>query len=234
MQFFVITAFPDMFPAVWNESILKRAQEKALAQFEVYDLRSFSSDKHKTIDDYAFGGGPGMILKPEPIFKCVEHIIQKHQLDNPRIILTSAAGRQFDQAYANEFIERPERASIFICGHYKGVDERIRTALATEEISLGDFILTGGEIVTMAIIDAVVRLIPGVIGDFESAEGDAFQSGTLDHPHYTRPQEFRGMAVPEVLLSGHHGKIAEWRHEAALKLTREKRPDLLKTKEHKQ
>ena len=167
-----------------------------------------------------------MILKPEPIFLCVEHILQKYPLHEPRIILTTPAGRVFDQTYANE-MAADNRDLIIICGHYKGVDERVREHLVTEEISIGDFILTGGEIPAMAIVDAVVRLLPGVLGDFDSAASDSFQTGFLDHPHYTRPRDFRGMKVPEVLLSGNHAKIEEWRREMALKLTRERRRDLL-------
>ncbi len=225
-QFHVVTAFPNMFKGVFGESILKRAQDKDLAVIEVHDLRDFTFDKHKTVDDYPFGGGSGMILKPEPIFLCVEHILQKYPLHEPRIILTTPAGRVFDQTYANE-MAADNRDLIIICGHYKGVDERVREHLVTEEISIGDFILTGGEIPAMAIVDAVVRLLPGVLGDFDSAASDSFQTGFLDHPHYTRPRDFRGMKVPEVLLSGNHAKIEEWRREMALKLTRERRRDLL-------
>ncbi len=225
-QFHVVTAFPNMFKGVFGESILKRAQDKDLAVIEVHDLRDFTFDKHKTVDDYPFGGGSGMILKPEPIFLCVEHILQTYPLHEPRIILTTPAGRVFDQTYANE-MAADNRDLIIICGHYKGVDERVREHLVTEEISIGDFILTGGEIPAMAIVDAVVRLLPGVLGDFDSAASDSFQTGFLDHPHYTRPRDFRGMKVPEVLLSGNHAKIEEWRREMALKLTRERRRDLL-------
>ncbi len=231
-QFHVVTAFPSMFENVFGESILKRAQDKGLAKIEVHDLRDFTFDKHKTVDDYPFGGGSGMILKPEPIFLCVENILENDELRNPRIILTSPAGRVFDQAYANE-MAADDRDMIIICGHYKGVDERVREHLVTEEISIGDFILTGGEIPAMAIVDAVVRLLPGVLGDFDSAASDSFQTGTLDHPHYTRPRDFRGMKVPDVLLSGNHAKIEAWRREMALKLTRERRRDLLEKNDEK-
>jgi len=228
MEFYIVTAFPDMFHGVFGESILKRAQETGKVLFKLFDLRKFSSDKHKTVDDYPFGGGPGMILKPEPIFLCVEHIIREHALENPRIILASAAGRTLDQGYANELAAQTARPIIIICGHYKGVDERVRIHLVTEEISIGDYILTGGELAAMVIIDAVVRLLPGVIGDLDSALSDSFQTGLLDSPYYTRPADFRGMKVPDVLLSGNHAKIDEWRKEMALQMTRKHRPDLLK------
>jgi len=235
-QFYVVTAFPRMFANLFEESILKRAREKGAAEIVVHDLREFAFDKHKTLDDYPYGGGPGMILKPEPIFLCVENIIKTYRLDNPRIILTSPRGRLFDQGYANELAREQDRALIFICGHYKGVDERVREFLATEELSIGDFILTGGEIPAMAVIDAVVRLLPDVLGDFDSAASDSFQNGYLDCPYYTRPQEFRGMQVPEVLLSGNHAKIAAWRRDMAENITRERRGDLFdkaKQRQHK-
>ena len=226
-QFHVVTAFPNMFDAVFGESILKRAQDKKIAEIAVHDLRQFTFDKHKTVDDYPFGGGAGMILKPEPIFLCVENVIEKYQLHEPRIILTTPAGRVFNQKYANELAE-DDRSLIIICGHYKGVDERVREHLVTEEISIGDYILTGGEIPAMVIVDAVVRLLPGVLGDFDSAASDSFQTGQLDHPHYTRPREFRGLKVPDILLSGNHGKIEAWRKEMARKITKERRKDLTK------
>ncbi|MFQ5628802.1 MAG: tRNA (guanosine(37)-N1)-methyltransferase TrmD [bacterium] len=228
MEFYIVSAFPGMFQCVFGESILKRAQETGKVLIKLFDLRDFSFDKHKTVDDYPFGGGPGMILKAEPIFLCVEHIIREHELENPRIILTSAAGRTFDQNYANELADQTSQPIIIICGHYKGVDERVRTHLITEEISIGDYVLTGGELAAMVIVDAVVRLLPGVIGDLDSALGDSFQTGLLDCSHYTRPADFRGMKVPEVLLSGNHAKIDEWRKEMALQMTKKHRPDLLK------
>ncbi|RME01155.1 MAG: tRNA (guanosine(37)-N1)-methyltransferase TrmD [Calditrichaeota bacterium] len=228
-HFHIVTAFPNMFTHIFGESILKRAQDKQIAKIEVHDLRAFTSDKHKTVDDYPFGGGAGMILKPEPIFLCVENIIQKYELQNPRIILTSPAGKVFDQNYANH-LAGDERPIIIICGHYKGVDERVRQYLVNEEISIGDYILTGGELPAMVIIDAVVRLLPGVLGDFESAASDSFQTGMLDHPHYTRPRDFRGMKVPDILLSGNHAKIDAWRKEMAQKRTEERRKAISRTK----
>ncbi|MCA9741181.1 MAG: tRNA (guanosine(37)-N1)-methyltransferase TrmD [Deferribacteres bacterium] len=233
MEFFIVSAFPDMFHGVLGESIIKRARESDKVAVTLFDLRNFSTDKHKTVDDYPFGGGPGMILKPEPIFDCVEHIVREFQLQQPRIVLTSATGRKFDQQYANELAAADARPMILICGHYKGVDERVREHLITEEISIGDYILTGGELAAMVIIDAVVRLLPGVIGDFDSALGDSFQTETLDCPHYTRPREYRGMEVPDVLLSGNHAKIEAWRRETALQLTMKHRPDLLQKMKNK-
>lgn len=230
MKIFIVTAFPNMFPGMLGESILKRAREKEIVRIDVYDLRDFTQDKHKTVDDYPYGGGPGMILKPQPIFDCVAHICNQQHLQQPRIILTSATGRRFDQDYAISLAEANDEAIIIICGHYKGVDERVREFLATEELSIGDYILTGGELAAMVITDAVVRLLPGVLGDFDSATGDSFHSGLLDYPHYTRPSDFRGMKVPDILLSGHHANIEAWRREQALALTKKRRADLLKKK----
>lgn len=232
MEIYIVTAFPKMFDSVLGESIVKRAQENGKVTITLFDLRDFSADKHKTVDDYPFGGGPGMILKPEPIFECVEHIIRTHKLQQPRIVLTAATGRQFDQQYANVLAAESLRPIILICGHYKGVDERVRAHLVTEEISIGDYILTGGELAAMVIIDAVVRLLPGVIGDMDSALGDSFQSGLLDCPYYTRPRVFRGLKVPDILLSGNHAKIEAWRKEAALQHTAKRRPDLLQKKKN--
>lgn len=189
------------------------------------DLRDFTEDRHKQIDDYPYGGGPGMILKPEPFFKAVEHIKTTENLTDPAIILMTPQGETFNQGKAKQLAQSTE--IVFLCGHYKGVDERVRENLATEEISIGDYILTGGELTAMVVVDSVVRLLPGVIGDFESAETDSFQQSVLDWPHYTRPENFQGMRVPEVLLSGHHGEIEKWRRKKALERTQEQRADLL-------
>jgi tRNA (guanine37-N1)-methyltransferase len=193
----------------------------------VHDLRGFTIDKHRSVDDYPYGGGPGMIMKPEPFFACVEHIRAAHNLPGARVILLSPQGETFSQKKANELAREP--ALIFLCGHYKGIDERVHQYLATEELSIGDYVLTGGELPALVVIDAVVRLLPGVLGDLDSAVGDSFQTGMLDYPHYTRPEEFRGWRVPEVLLSGHHARIAQWRHEQAQARTRARRADLLKS-----
>ncbi|MCH8019138.1 tRNA (guanosine(37)-N1)-methyltransferase TrmD [candidate division KSB1 bacterium] len=225
MRIFVVTAFPQLLNSPLNESILKRAQEKKLVEIKMVDLRDFTEDKHKQVDDYPYGGGPGMILKPEPFFKAVENIKTAENLADPLIILMTPQGETFTQGKAKELAQPKE--IIFLCGHYKGVDERIRENLITEEISIGDYILTGGELAAMVVIDSVVRLLPGVIGDFDSAKTDSFEQAMLDCPHYTRPENFHGMKVPEVLLSGHHGEIEKWRREKALARTQEQRADLL-------
>jgi tRNA (guanine37-N1)-methyltransferase len=225
MQIHVVTAFPKFFESPLGESMIKRACEQQIVKIYVHDLRDFTTDKHRSVDDYPYGGGPGMIMKPEPFFACVDHLREKYDLANARIILLSPQGEAFSQKKANELAQEP--ALIFLCGHYKGIDERVPLHLATEEISIGDYVLTGGELPAMVVIDAVVRLLPGVLGDLDSAVGDSFQSDLLDHPHYTRPEEFRGYRVPEVLLSGHHARIAAWRREQSEARTRQRRADLL-------
>ncbi|MCJ7811986.1 tRNA (guanosine(37)-N1)-methyltransferase TrmD [bacterium] len=228
MQIDIITAFPDMFRDFCGESILRRAQENGLVQIEVWDLRTFAVDKHKTVDDYPYGGGPGMILKPEPIFKAVDKIKKVHPKRKSKIVFMTPQGEQYSQQKARELSK--EDHLIFICGHYRGVDERIITKLVTDEISIGDYILTGGELPTAVVVDSVVRLLPGALGDFDSAEGDSFSKDRLDHPHYTRPAIFRKLKVPEILLSGHHARIHAWREEKAQKRTADRRPDLLNKK----
>ncbi|MBC7188326.1 MAG: tRNA (guanosine(37)-N1)-methyltransferase TrmD [Calditrichaeota bacterium] len=225
MQIHVITAFPSLLHGPLDESIIKRARERNIVQIYVHDLRDFTTDKHRSVDDYPYGGGPGMVLKPEPIFRCVDHILAEYGLQQPRIILMTPQGERYTQrmAIALSTVE----AMIIICGHYKGVDERVRLALVTDEISIGDYVLSGGELPAAVVIDSVVRLLPGAISDPLSAEGDSFHRGMLDHPHYTRPEEFRGMRVPEVLLSGNHAAIERWRREQALEQTRRRRKDLL-------
>ncbi|MBB5149887.1 MULTISPECIES: tRNA (guanosine(37)-N1)-methyltransferase TrmD [Ureibacillus] len=223
MKIHVLTLFPEMFDGVFGSSILKKAQEKGIVDIQVTNIRDYSDNKHKQVDDYPYGGGAGMVLKPEPVFHAVESITEGR---NPRVILMCPQGERFTQSKAEELAEEEEL--VFICGHYEGYDERIREHLVTDEISIGDFVLTGGEIPAMAIIDSVVRLIPGVLGQEASHIHDSFSTGLLEHPHYTRPQEFRGMKVPDVLLSGNHQKIEEWRMEQSIKRTFERRPDLLK------
>lgn len=225
MRVFIVTAFPQLLSSPLNESILKRAQKKKLVEIKMVDLRDFTEDRHKQIDDYPYGGGPGMILKLEPFFKAVEHIKTTENLTDPAIILMTPQGETFNQGKAKQLAQCTE--IVFLCGHYKGVDERVRENLVTEEISIGDYILTGGELTAMVVVDSVVRLLPGVIGDFESAETDSFEQSVLDWPHYTRPENFQGMRVPEVLLSGHHGEIEKWRRKKALARTQEQRADLL-------
>ncbi|MEL5987029.1 tRNA (guanosine(37)-N1)-methyltransferase TrmD [Kurthia gibsonii] len=223
MNIHVLSLFPDMFEGVFGSSILKKAQEKGAVQMNVTDFRSFSQNKHNQVDDYPYGGGAGMVLKPEPLFHAVEDLVAQGK--KPRIILMCPQGERYDQKKAEELAK--EEDLIFLCGHYEGYDERIREYLVTDEISIGDFVLTGGELAAMTVIDSVVRLLPGVLGQEASHVNDSFSTGLLEHPHYTRPADFRGMKVPDVLMSGNHVKIEQWRMEQSLKRTFERRPDLL-------
>ncbi|KGR80379.1 tRNA (guanosine(37)-N1)-methyltransferase TrmD [Ureibacillus manganicus] len=223
MNIHVLSLFPDMFTGVFGSSILKKAQEKGAVTLAVSDIRDYSDNKHKQVDDYPYGGGAGMVLKPEPMFHAVETLTQ-HMNKKPRIILMCPQGDRFTQKKAEELAKEEEL--IFLCGHYEGYDERIREYLVTDEISIGDFVLTGGELPAMTVIDAVVRLLPGVLGQEDSHIHDSFSTGLLEHPHYTRPADFRGMTVPDVLVSGNHGKIEKWREEESLRRTFERRPDL--------
>lgn len=225
MHIHVVTAFPNMFTGPLSESIIKRAIERGLATISLHDLRKYTQDKHQSIDDYPYGGGPGMILKPEPVFLCIEELKTKYGLQAPPVILMTPSGKMYCQDLAIDLAR--QETMILLCGHYKGIDERIREHLVTHEISIGDYILTGGELPAMVIIDSVVRLIPGTISDPDSAETDSFHSGLLDHPHYTRPEEFRGWSVPKVLLSGNHDEIKRWRQQKALERTLARRPDLI-------
>lgn len=226
MRIDVLTLFPNMFSGVFNESILKRAQEIGSVQYNVVNFREYANNKHNSVDDYPYGGGAGMVLKPEPIFNAVESI-KEDTKSTPRVILLCPQGERYTQKKAEELAK--EEHLLFICGHYEGYDERIREHLVTDEISIGDFVLTGGELGAMVVIDSVVRLLPGVLGNEESPVQDSFSTGLLEHPHYTRPAEFRGMKVPDVLLSGNHKLIDEWRRKQSLKRTYERRPDLLQT-----
>lgn len=227
MKVHVLSLFPEMFEGVFNTSILKKAQDKEVVSLEVTDFRAFSGNKHSQVDDYPYGGGAGMVLKPEPLFQAVEAITETAK--KPRIILMCPQGERFTQSKAEELALEEEL--IFLCGHYEGYDERIREHLVTDEISIGDFILTGGELGAMTVIDSVVRLLPGVLGNRESSVQDSFSTGLLEHPHYTRPAEYRGMKVPDVLLSGNHANIEKWRQEQSLFRTWSRRPDLLSTLE---
>lgn len=224
MKIHIVTPFPDFFAGPLTESIIKRAQDKNIVEIKCHDLRDFTTDKHRQIDDYPYGGGPGMILKPEPFFKAVEHIRNVENLRDPEIILMTPQGRKYDQTVTKALAQKTEL--ILLCGHYKGVDERVSEHLATDEISIGDYVLSGGELAAMVIVDSVVRLLPGAIGDFDSAKTDSFEEGLLDCPQYTRPEDLQGMKVPEVLLSGHHAEIEKWRKEESLRRTRERRSDL--------
>jgi tRNA (guanine37-N1)-methyltransferase len=226
MKIYVVTAFADILSGALNESILKRAQENERVTIKIFDLRDFTSDKHRQVDDYPYGGGPGMILKPEPFFRAVDHIKTTEKLVNPDIILMTPQGKTYNQTKAKELSKKQEL--IFLCGHYKGVDERVSEYLATEEISIGDYILTGGELAALVVIDSLIRLLPGVVGDFDSVKSDSFEDGMLDCPYYTRPENLNGMVVPEVLLSGHHAEIEKWRKQQSLERTRQRQKDLFK------
>ena len=220
----IITLFPEMFSA-FNDSIIKRAIDNGILTINFTQLRDFAFDKHKHVDDSPFGGGSGMVLKPEPMYRAVRHVLAENENLNRRIIITDPAGKTFNQAMAKE-LATYERL-IFICGHYEGFDARIYE-LADELISIGDYVLTGGELPTMVIVDAVARMLPGVLGSADSAATDSFFDGILSYPQYTRPRDFEGKIVPEVLLSGNHAEIKKWRMEQAMQITKSRRPDLLK------
>lgn len=224
MRIDILTIFPEMFAGPLHESILKIAQDRGLVTIHVLDLRNYTTDKHQVTDDYQYGGGAGMVMKPEPWFRAVRALSEGSRT---KVILLSPQGRRFDQKTANELAKSEH--ILFLCGRYKDVDERVRLGLVDAELSIGDYVLSGGELAAMVVIDSVVRLLPGVLSDLDSAMGDSFQSGLLDHPHYTRPQEFEGMKVPEVLSSGNHEEIRRWRRKGALRRTQERRPDLLKS-----
>lgn len=224
MHIDILTLFPDMFSSVLNASILKKAQEKERFTCNLVDFRKYSKDKHHKVDDYPYGGGAGMVLTPQPIFDAVDKITEEGH-KKPRVILMCPQGEPYTQKKAEELAQ--EEQLVFICGHYEGYDERIREHLVTDEISIGDYVLTGGELGAMVVIDSVVRLLPNVLGNEESATEDSFSTGLLEYPHYTRPADFRGMKVPKVLLSGHHERIEEWRKKESLRRTYERRPDLL-------
>ncbi len=225
MKICVLTLFPGMFEGVLQESMLKRAIDRNLLEVHLYNIRDFTTDKHHMTDDVPYGGGAGMVMKPEPIFAAVEHVIAAHRFVSPKVIYLTPQGETLTQNVAKTLAVEPEL--ILLCGHYEEIDERVRIALVNREISIGDYVLTGGELAAMVLIDVVARMIPDVIGNAQSVTSDSFYDGLLDYPHYTRPPEFRGMTVPEVLLSGHHKNIDAWRREQALQRTRERRPDLL-------
>ena len=235
MKIDILTLFPEICRAPLSESMMKRAQENKIVDLRVQNLRDWTTDKHHIVDDAPFGGGQGMVMKPEPIFAAVEELKQKTpnaqpptsnaQLQAPKIILMSPAGRRLDQKLAGDLSH--ESHLIIVCGHYEGVDHRVIQHLVDLEISIGDYVLTNGAIAAVVLVDAIVRLIPGVLGDEQSAADDSFSIGSLEAPQFTRPAEFRGWKVPEILLSGNHAEIAKWRKEQALKRTKENRPDLL-------
>jgi tRNA (guanine37-N1)-methyltransferase len=226
MRIDIVTIFPAMVRGPLSEGIVARAIAKGLLDVGVHDLRDFTTDRHRVVDDMPFGGGPGMVLKPEPLFAAVEAIVGPGEAGRPAIVLTSPDGERLTHGVAKRLAARDH--IVILCGRYEGVDERVREHLATETISIGDYVLSGGELPALVIVDAVARLVPGVVGDEASVSGDTFaRDGLLDFPQYTRPAEFRGLAVPPVLLSGHHAEIEKWRRQQALERTRRHRPDLL-------
>lgn len=225
MQIDILTIFPEMFESPFNYSMLKRAVDGDYVSIQPIDFRNYGVGKQRMVDDTPYGGGAGMLLKPEPIFEAIDKIKEKNPETKKRIILMDPAGKPFDQALAEDFSK--EEHLVFICGHYEGYDERIRT-LVTDEVSLGDYVLTGGELAAMVMVDATVRLLPGVVGNKSSIEEDSHSTGLLEHPHYTRPANYRGLEVPQVLRNGNHALIEKWRHKESLRRTYERRPDLLR------
>lgn len=225
MKFEVLTLFPEMFDTL-NHSILKKAQQQNIIEINTINIRDFSTNKHKKVDDYPYGGGAGMVMQPEPIYNAMDAIVQKYGY-KPYTIMMSPRGKRFEQKDAKRLLEK--KHIVLLCGHYEGIDERV-LEIVDEEISIGDFVLTGGEIASMAIIDCISRIVPGVLPKEESYQDESFYDGLLEYPQYTRPEVFRGMKVPDVLLSGHHENIRKWRKYQSLKITLEKRPDLLQKK----
>lgn len=223
MEIDIITLFPGMFTPIINESMIKRAQEKKSVKIKVHNLRDYSANKHRKVDDRPFGGGPGMVICADPVFRAVEKL-KKNKIKT-RVVYVTPDGKQLTQPVVKKFTKY--KHLIIICGHYEGIDQRIRKELVTDEISIGDYVLTCGELPAMVFIDAVVRLLPGVLGCSESCKYESFEDGLLDFPHYTRPENYRGMKVPKVLLSGNHAEVQAWREKKALEKTKKRRPDLL-------
>jgi tRNA (guanine37-N1)-methyltransferase len=221
-----MTLFPEIFNSYMNESIMKRAVEKGIIDVHIYNIRDFSTNKHKKVDDYPFGGGAGMVMTPQPIYDTYKHIVDTFNIKEPRVIYLTPKGKVHSQDIATEMSTFED--IILLCGHYEGIDQRIIDSIVTDEISIGDYVLTGGELPALILIDSISRLIPGVLNQNESFEEESFKDNLLEYPHYTRPREFMGMEVPEVLLSGNHKKIDEWRHEKSIEITKERRPDLYK------
>lgn len=225
MRIDILCLFPDMFSSPFEQSIVKRAKDRGIINIVIHNIRDYTYDKHRTVDDYPCGGGPGMVLKPEPIFEAIETIKQQVGVTEIPVILLTPQGRLFTQPIAQELSLHSHL--MLICGHYEGLDERVREHLATDEISIGDYVLSGGELAAMVIVDTIVRLIPGALGSPSSPISDSHSNGLLEYPQYTRPQVYRGWSVPSVLLSGNHGEIAQWRHRQAVLRTAKRRPDLL-------
>jgi tRNA (guanine37-N1)-methyltransferase len=228
MRIDFVTIFPRMFDPLLGEGVIARGIKQGLLDVRVWDLRNFATDKHRSTDDEAYGGGPGMVMLAEPVLRCVDRIADEGG-GAPHIVMTSPKGRRFDQSVADEMLER--QRIVFLCGRYEGFDERVNEVLHPDEISIGDFVVSGGELPAMIMADAIGRLVEGVVGNANSVVADSFYDGILDHPHYTRPEEIRGKRVPDILLSGHHENIRKWRREQALRETLKRRPDLLKTAE---
>ncbi len=228
MRIDFVTIFPNMFEPLLAEGVIARGIKQGLLDVRVWDLRDFATDRHRSTDDEAYGGGPGMVMLAEPVLRCVEAIRGSHE-GGPHVVMTSPQGRPFDQSVAKELAA--DGWMVFLCGRYEGFDHRVHEALQPDEISIGDFVVSGGELPAMLMADACGRMIEGVVGNSGSVEEDSFYRGLLDYPHYTRPEEMRGMRVPEILLSGHHEKIRKWRKEQSLRATLEKRPELLETAE---
>ncbi|HMM79518.1 MAG TPA: tRNA (guanosine(37)-N1)-methyltransferase TrmD [Pyrinomonadaceae bacterium] len=230
MKIDVLTIFPEYFDSIFEFGIIRRAKLAEIVEIKVHDIREFAADKHKMVDDRPFGGGDGMVLKPEPLFAAIEHLTgvsaREDYASGLRVVLLTPQGRPFKQSVAVEFSTDAEHL-VLICGRYEGVDERVNERLVTDEISIGDYVLSGGEPAASVVVDAIVRLLPGALGSETSAENDSFSDGLLDCPHYTRPAEFRGMKVPEVLLNGHHAEIEKWRRKMALEKTKKVREDLI-------
>jgi tRNA (guanine37-N1)-methyltransferase len=238
MRIDILTLFPGMFEGPFREGMIGRGSAAGLLDIRIHDIRDHGIGRHRVVDDAPYGGGAGMVLKPEPVVECLEAVtgladfdVRRGPLgpDHPRVVLLTPQGRRFDQALARDIARSPWL--VLICGHYEGFDERIRLRLATDEISVGDYVLTGGEIPAMVLVDAVGRLVPGVLGRQESLEEESHSAGLLEYPHYTRPAEFRGDAIPPILVSGHHAEVAKWRRRQSLRRTWERRPDLLERSE---
>lgn len=223
MRIDILTIFPEMFDGPFSHSIVKRAKEKGLVEIHLHNIRDYATDKHRRVDDYPFGGGAGMVMMIEPVLNCIEKL--KNERDYDEIIFMTPDGQRFDQPTANKLSVL--KNIILLCGHYKGIDERLREHVITREISIGDYVLSGGELAAAVVTDSIVRILPGVLGDETSALSDSFQDGLLSPPVYTRPADYKGWKVPDILLSGHDRKIAEWRHEQAMERTGKRRPDLL-------
>ena len=226
MNFYFLTLFPQMIENYVSESIIKRAIENGIIGVKALDIRGYSQNKHKKVDDYPYGGGAGMVMTPQPIHSAYEDVVEGEGIKDPHVVYLSPKGKTFDQDMAKRLSQKED--IIFLCGHYEGVDQRIIDSIVTEEISIGDYVLTGGELPALVVMDATARMIPGVLGEQESFMDESFMEGLLEYPHYTRPQEFMGMKVPDVLLSGNHKNIDEWRKEQSYAITRERRPELLK------